>query len=185
MACQADAGLVELLVRLGEAEADEMIGNALAAPGEEGGDRDRRNARLGGDVAAKGEIVAIEAGGAEIGGQEIGAGRRQDFEPRRLQPGRQQIALARHLQRPGLQIVRVILQTIRDRPLKIGRRGERQELMGFREKPEQIGAAAMKPTFQPVRGKILPAEPMRTVRSRMPESESIGTCRRPSNTMCS
>ncbi len=36
------------------------------------------------------------------------------------------------------------------------------------------GAAHTKPTFQPVRLKILPAEPILTLRSRMPSSPSTG-----------
>jgi len=40
------------------------------------------------------------------------------------------------------------------------------------------------PTFHPVNEKVLPAELIVTVRSRMPGSEAIGMCS-PSNTMCS
>ena len=43
----------------------------------------------------------------------------------------------------------------------------------------------MKPTFQPVSENILPAEPILTVRSRMPASPSANVARRPSNTTCS
>ncbi len=47
------------------------------------------------------------------------------------------------------------------------------------------GAAVMYPTFQPVRLKLLPAEPMRTVRSRMPSNVISEICRRSSKMMCS
>ena len=43
----------------------------------------------------------------------------------------------------------------------------------------------MKPTFQPVRPNILPAEPILTVRSRMPGRAMSGVWARPSNTTCS
>ena len=42
-----------------------------------------------------------------------------------------------------------------------------------------------KPTFQPVSEKILPAEPILTVRSRIPSIAISGRWRRPSNTTCS
>jgi hypothetical protein len=47
------------------------------------------------------------------------------------------------------------------------------------------GAAQTKPTFHPVRLKILPAEPIFMVRSRMPGSEITGVWRRPSKMTCS
>ncbi len=49
-----------------------------------------------------------------------------------------------------------------------------------------IGADAQaQPTFQPVSEKIFPAEPIFTVRSRMPGRPISGVWRRPSNTRCS
>ena len=47
------------------------------------------------------------------------------------------------------------------------------------------GGATAQPTFQPVSEKILPAEPILTVRSAMPGSEASGIWARPSNTTCS
>ena len=47
------------------------------------------------------------------------------------------------------------------------------------------GAAQMKPTFQPVRANILPAEPIFTQRSRMPGKADQRMVARPSNTTCS
>ena len=46
------------------------------------------------------------------------------------------------------------------------------------------GAAWTQPIFQPVNENVLPAELIRTVRSRMPGKVTIGTCS-PSKTRCS
>ena len=47
------------------------------------------------------------------------------------------------------------------------------------------GVAHIQPTFHPVNEKILPAEPIFTVRSRIPGSAISDWCRAPSNTTCS
>ena len=88
----------------------------------EGGDRDRRDARMLGDGAAEGHIVAGEAERGEIGGDEIAAigGQRAEAEARR--PASRQVAL-------GLQVVGErgeigvgLGQAHRDGALQIGRR---------------------------------------------------------------
>ncbi|CAM5729119.1 hypothetical protein STENM223S_07653 [Streptomyces tendae] len=47
------------------------------------------------------------------------------------------------------------------------------------------GAAVTQPTFQPVKENVLPAEPMVTVRSRMPGKDASGMCSAASKTRCS
>ena len=48
--------------------------------------------------------------------------------------------------------------------------------MALRTADTSAGGAVTQPTFQPVKENVLPAEPMVTVRSRMPGSVASGMC---------
>ena len=57
--------------------------------------------------------------------------------------------------------------------------------MAARTAATSSGGPCTQPTFQPVTENVLPADEIVSVRSAMPGSVAIGTCGRPSKTMCS
>ena len=78
--------------------------------------------------------------------------------------------------RMPVEIGVVLAEPVGDRGLQVRRRGEGDELMRLGEHAHQRAAPRRRsPTFQPVSEKILPAEPILTVRSRMPGRAISGT----------
>ncbi len=119
--------------------------------------------------------------------EEIGALRRDHRRSRALaRPAVKRSRLRAKSRAHALEIGVVLGQPVGDGGLQVRRRREGEELVRLGEHAhDRRGAAQTKPTFQPVRLKILPAEPILTVRSRMPGSAISGWWRRPSKTTCS
>src|SRR5512144_672050 len=118
--------LVEDLVALAEAEADEALGAGTAV---ECAERDGGDASFDRQIAAKGFVAAVEAERRVVGDEEIGAGAGQPPEAGGGEPGRETVALTLLRERQAAEIAVVLSEPEGHRLLQIGGRGEGDKLV--------------------------------------------------------
>jgi hypothetical protein len=115
--------------------------------------------------------------GADVDGDEVGARRGTDVEADLGEPLAEPVAAGAVGRCEVLEVGVVEPERRRPRVLERGPVGEGEELLRRAHGPVRAGGAQIQPIFHPVTEKVLAADEMTTVRSRIPGNVASGTVR--------